>query len=97
MLTDLIHRIGIAAPAETIYRALTTEEGIRARWTTNFRIPTGFKSFSPALPIRAGQARNGYAGSSSKTIFYRNAVASTRRNLIQLLRSRFSFVTRHPA
>jgi uncharacterized protein YndB with AHSA1/START domain len=26
MPVDLIHRIGIAAPAETIYRALTTEE-----------------------------------------------------------------------
>jgi hypothetical protein len=24
MPTDLIHRIGIAAPAETIYRAITT-------------------------------------------------------------------------
>jgi uncharacterized protein YndB with AHSA1/START domain len=30
MPTDLIHRIGIAAPAETIYRALTAEDGIRA-------------------------------------------------------------------
>ncbi len=30
MPTDLIHRIGIAAPAEKIYRAITTEEGIRA-------------------------------------------------------------------
>jgi hypothetical protein len=29
VLTDLIHRIGIAAPAETIYPAITTEEGIR--------------------------------------------------------------------
>ena len=35
MPTDLIHRIGIAAPAETIYRALTTEDGIRAWWTTD--------------------------------------------------------------
>jgi uncharacterized protein YndB with AHSA1/START domain len=34
MPTDLIHRIGIAAPAETIYRAITTEEGICAWWTT---------------------------------------------------------------
>jgi uncharacterized protein YndB with AHSA1/START domain len=30
MPTDLIHRIGIAAPAETIYRAITTEDSIRA-------------------------------------------------------------------
>ena len=29
MPTDLIHRIGIAAPAEKIYRAITTEEDIR--------------------------------------------------------------------
>jgi len=35
MPTDLIHRIGIAAPAEKIYRALTAEEGIRAWWTTD--------------------------------------------------------------
>jgi uncharacterized protein YndB with AHSA1/START domain len=33
MPADLIHRIGIATPAEKIYRALTTVEGIRARWT----------------------------------------------------------------
>ena len=38
MPTDLIHRIGIAAPAETIYRALTTEDGIRAWWTTDVKL-----------------------------------------------------------
>jgi uncharacterized protein YndB with AHSA1/START domain len=32
MPTLLIHRIGNAAPAETIYRALTTADGIRAWW-----------------------------------------------------------------
>ena len=35
MTTNLIHRIGIAAPTERIYRALTTEAGIRAWWTTD--------------------------------------------------------------
>jgi hypothetical protein len=35
MPTDLIHRIGIAAPAEAIYRTLTTEDGLRAWWTTD--------------------------------------------------------------
>jgi uncharacterized protein YndB with AHSA1/START domain len=34
MPTDLIHRIGIAAPAETIYRAISTKEGIQAEWTS---------------------------------------------------------------
>ena len=38
MPTDLIHRIGIRAPAETIYRALTTEDGIRAWWTTDVKM-----------------------------------------------------------
>ena len=40
MPTDLIHRIGIAAPAEKIYRALTTEEGIQAWWTTDVKLDT---------------------------------------------------------
>jgi len=34
MPTGFIHLIGIAAPAETIYEAITTEEGIRA-WMHN--------------------------------------------------------------
>src|SRR6185436_4146721 len=34
----LIHRIGIAAPAEMIYHALTTEGGIRAWWTTDVKM-----------------------------------------------------------
>jgi len=38
MTTDLIHRIDIAAPAEKIYRALTTEDGIRAWWTTDVQM-----------------------------------------------------------
>ena len=38
MPTDLIHLIGIAAPADTIYRDITTEEGIRAWWTTAVRM-----------------------------------------------------------
>ena len=38
MSNDLIHRIGIATPAETIYRAITTEEGIRAWWTTDVKM-----------------------------------------------------------
>ena len=34
MPTDLIHCIGIAAPMETIYRALTTKDDLRAWRTT---------------------------------------------------------------
>ena len=30
MLTDLIHRLGIATPTETIYRAATTEDSFHA-------------------------------------------------------------------
>ncbi|HEY5042588.1 MAG TPA: hypothetical protein VIK53_11350 [Verrucomicrobiae bacterium] len=38
MPTSFIHRLGIAAPAETIYRALTTEDGIRAWWMTDVKM-----------------------------------------------------------
>jgi uncharacterized protein YndB with AHSA1/START domain len=40
MPTSLIHCIGIAAPAETIYEAITTEDGIRAWWTTDVKLGT---------------------------------------------------------
>src|SRR5262245_44617114 len=38
MHVDLIHRIGIAAPADRIYGAITTEEGVRAWWTTDVKM-----------------------------------------------------------
>ena len=38
MASDLIHRISIAAPAESMYRALTTEEGIKGWWTTDVKM-----------------------------------------------------------
>src|SRR4051812_6679490 len=38
MPTDLIHRINIEAPVETIYRAITTEEGIKAWWTSGVKM-----------------------------------------------------------
>jgi hypothetical protein len=57
MPTDLIHRIGIAAPAETIYRALTTEDGIKARRTTDVKLDTragGKAAFSLFIRILLG-------------------------------------------
>lgn len=38
MPTDLIHRIDITAPVEKIYRPITTEEGIKAWWTTDVKM-----------------------------------------------------------
>src|SRR2546429_3403494 len=38
MTTELNHRIEIAASAEKIYRALTTEEGIKGWWTTDVKM-----------------------------------------------------------
>jgi uncharacterized protein YndB with AHSA1/START domain len=35
MAIDLHHQIYITAPAEMVYRAITTEEGIRNWWTTD--------------------------------------------------------------
>jgi hypothetical protein len=73
MPTDLIHRIGIAAPAEKIYRALTLS-------FIRLRIPFGIASISPGFgrppPLpppsdfgetsRFGAARSDYPGTSSK-------------------------------
>jgi uncharacterized protein YndB with AHSA1/START domain len=60
MATDLIHRIGIEAPAEKIYQAITTEEGIRAWWTTDVKMDSkvggqavfGFFSHSTVFTMR---------------------------------------------
>jgi uncharacterized protein YndB with AHSA1/START domain len=38
MATDLIHRIGIAGLAEKIYRAITTEDGVKGWWTTDVKM-----------------------------------------------------------
>src|SRR5947209_7972998 len=38
MTTELNHRIEIAASAEKIYRALTTEEGIQGWWTMDVKM-----------------------------------------------------------
>ena len=35
-----MHRICVAAPAEKIYRAITTEEGIKGWWTTDVKMDT---------------------------------------------------------
>src|SRR2546426_2426364 len=60
MPTDLIHRISIAAPAEKIYRALTTEEGIKGWWTTDVKMDAhaggkavfGFQNHSVVFEMR---------------------------------------------
>jgi uncharacterized protein YndB with AHSA1/START domain len=38
MTSELIHRIGIEASPEKIYQAITTEDGIRAWWTTDVKM-----------------------------------------------------------
>ena len=61
--TDLIHRICIAAPAEKIYRAITTEQGITGWWTTDVRMDAhacgkavfGFGSHSVVFQMRLEQ------------------------------------------
>jgi uncharacterized protein YndB with AHSA1/START domain len=63
MPTDLIHRIGIAAPAEKIYRAITTAEGIKGWWTTDVKMDAhvggkavfGFKKHSVVFLMRIEQ------------------------------------------
>src|SRR5437867_1712725 len=63
MTTDLIHRICIAAPAAAIYRALTTEEGIKGWWTTDVKMDPhaggtaifGFENHSVVFEMRIEQ------------------------------------------
>ena len=63
MPTDPIHRIGIVAPVEKIYRALTTEEGIRGWWTTDVKMDAqvggkavfGFQNHSIVFQMRIEQ------------------------------------------
>jgi uncharacterized protein YndB with AHSA1/START domain len=60
---DLIHRIGIAAPAEKIYRAITTEEGVKGWWTTDVTMDAhvggkavfGFEKHSIVFQMRIEQ------------------------------------------
>jgi hypothetical protein len=50
MPTDLLHRIGIAAPAETIYRAVAKSFFLAGRETNRFfRRRGGESQISPAL------------------------------------------------
>ena len=63
MRIELIHRIGIAAPAEKIYRAITTEEGIKGWWTTDVKMDAhvggkavfGFENHSIVFQMRIEQ------------------------------------------
>ena len=64
MATDLIHRICIAAPAEKLYRAITTEEGIKGWWTTDVKMDAhtggkavfGFENHSVVFQMRIEQS-----------------------------------------
>jgi uncharacterized protein YndB with AHSA1/START domain len=35
MMVDILHRVGIKAPVNEVYKALTTREGLAAWWTNN--------------------------------------------------------------
>ena len=63
MHTDLIHRITIAAAADTVYEAITTAEGIRAWWTVDVAMANreggvavfGFENHSVEFQMRIDQ------------------------------------------
>ena len=40
-MPDILHRVGIQAPAEKVYWALTAEEGLAGWWTRNVKAPPG--------------------------------------------------------
>jgi len=34
-MVDIVHRVGIKAPADEVFKALTTREGLAGWWTSN--------------------------------------------------------------
>lgn len=36
-MVDILHRVGIKAPLDEVYKALATREGVAGWWTTNTR------------------------------------------------------------
>ncbi len=40
-MPDILHRVGIQAPVEKVYRALTSEEGLAGWWTRKAKAPPG--------------------------------------------------------
>ena len=43
-MPDILHRVGIQAPAAKVYRALTEQEGLAGWWTRNVKAPAGVGS-----------------------------------------------------
>ena len=56
MTTDLIRRICLAAPAERIYRVITTAEGIKGWWTTDVKMDTS--RWLQCRQLRSGEAES---------------------------------------
>jgi uncharacterized protein YndB with AHSA1/START domain len=50
-MMDILHRIGVAAPLEAVYTALTTAEGVAGWWTTD---TTGASGVGDTLVVRFG-------------------------------------------
>lgn len=67
MFTDLNHRIGIAAPADKVYKALTTSQGIKGWWTVDVKMEDtvrghavfGFDGQTKILKMRIEQLEPG--------------------------------------
>jgi uncharacterized protein YndB with AHSA1/START domain len=52
-MVDILHRVGITAPQDAVYRALTTPEGLAAWWTDDTR---GDGDPGGVLKFRFGEA-----------------------------------------
>jgi hypothetical protein len=72
MPTDLTHRIGIAAPSETIYSAITTEKGIKAWWTVVLLAFAISLTAAAQSPTNRNSAATGPAHPNYDWILHRN-------------------------
>jgi uncharacterized protein YndB with AHSA1/START domain len=52
-MPDILHRIGVVAPLDDVYRAVTTPEGLARWWTTD---TTGKSEVGERLAFRFGEA-----------------------------------------
>lgn len=51
-MVDILHRVGVVAPVDDVYRAIATPEGIAGWWTTE---TTGTSEVGGALAFRFGE------------------------------------------
>lgn len=59
-MVDIVHRVGIKAPLDQVYRALATREGVAAWWTTDTRGDSKVGEVLKTVFTRDGKVLGGF-------------------------------------